>query len=1033
VFFLKRNRTGASCSKVRAVLLILAPTFLHAEENLPAPGAWDGVTQKAKLDRPYEDSRQALIPFGINSYFSHPWRSYMDTHPASQFLGSMAFCYNSDRKYLESILQFMSEAGIRKVRTEMGWGNLDWDDRMTGENRTKALEFLRLAKKYQIRPLLLLNAHHSAPGPVREVSVTLVADAKKGERSFKVRPDDVSKIRLGYTGPMNPEEYCAAKPLITEVKPDGTCLLSGPLGGDLKAGTLQLKELKYQPLHGVKLKSGDQQANAEAAASAAETQEGWKKYVAEICNLGLEGVGGAEFDLEVWNEQTFGSNFLDINNYYDPDREYNSPVQYTRSRPQEAGIRPDAPKKLKLEGPMVLVGWTVDYVRSRPELAAVKVDNGIGNQWPWNGGGDAWFGQDAYSRHYYHGGWTDVSPQTVPRPDLATMNALGEIDGQRPEKARERFDIIPGSNFIPTTRIGHPEAHHCGWKTESLVRDVLPDSRLGGEPLRHGRFTHNGDYKTPELWQTEVNFARDKFFNELFDKTEVKREDPRANVLDDYMTSKMLLRQYVFHNHKGLRNLYMFGSGEHPFAINMVGRAFYQALDLDGLQLTDEVRQAAPSVYRGLGWLTREMEASDPIVAPRRLSVEELWEYKPRLIFAGDGSAERPHQWNRDWFAFLPYQLTASKFLVPYYVMTVDAYFSWNPDKDAFDPARYAMPEQELEVTIGNCAGAGAKVSVYDPLTNESVPVELVKEKCSTNQLTVKLKTVDYPRFLLVEEAEPGILIQDPKVTSDNDGTLSISWHTNIPAESARITFGKDWPNRAANEQVLSGGKEDYHVKIPTGTKGILAARIFVEANGLTCVWPRWDEDPQGQTVVPGSASADVTRLRFEGPASASGKASEEASALEAKPSVVLPVKREDLTYRYTISLPDGVAFTGPSEDQEASLGQGKDRVRLRARYISGGNRNPVEGALPFLAVGDEIRKTKVRLPAGIVATQVELNLAPELHPGLSGLRRRYLFIPMGREKTDLLVLAADGSPLAMTNQDDVIQAIFASYRETGE
>ena len=207
VFFLKRNRTGASCSKVRALLLILAPTFLQAEENLPVPGAWDGVTQKAKLDRPYEDPRQALIPFGINSYFSHPWRSYMDTHPATQFLGSMAFCYNSDLKYLEPILQFMSEAGIRKVRTEMGWGNLDWDDRMTGENRTKALEFLRLAKKYNIRPLLLLNAHHSAPGPVREVSVSLVADAKKGDRSFKVRPDDVSKIRLGYTGPMNTDEY----------------------------------------------------------------------------------------------------------------------------------------------------------------------------------------------------------------------------------------------------------------------------------------------------------------------------------------------------------------------------------------------------------------------------------------------------------------------------------------------------------------------------------------------------------------------------------------------------------------------------------------------------------------------------------------------------------------------------------------------------------------------------------------------------------------------------------------------------------
>ncbi len=1010
---------------------MLACGFLHAEEKLPAPGGWDGVTEKAKLDRSYEDPRQARIPFGINSYFAHPWRSYMDTHPASQFLGSMGFCYNSDHKYLEPILQFMSEAGIRKARIEIGWGNLNWDDRLTGENRAKALEFLQLAKKYNIRPLLLLNAHHSAPGPLREVSVTLMQDAKKGDRYFRLRPEDVSKIRVGYTGPMKSDEYCAAKPLITEVKPDGTCMLSGPLGDDFKTGTLQLKELKYQPLHGVKVKGGDQQANAEATASAAETQEGWRKYVAEICNLGLEGMGGADFDLEVWNEQTFGSNFLDINNYYDPDRAYGGPVEYTRARPQEPGIRPDAPTKFRLEGPMVLVGLTVDYVRARPELAGVKVDNGVGNQWPWNGGGDNWPGQDAYSRHYYHGGWNDISPKTVAKPDHATINALGEKDGQRPANAREWYDIVPGTNFIPTTRIGHPEAHHCGWKTESLVRDTLPDSRLGGEPLRHGRFTHNGDYRPPELWQTEVNFARDKFFNELFDKTGVEREDPRAHALDDYMTSKMLLRQYVFHNHKGLRNLYMFGSGEHPFGINMVGRAFYQALDLSGCQLTDEVRKAAPSVYRGLGWLTQQMEASEPIVAPRRLSVEELWEYKPRLMFAGDGSAARPHQWNRDWFAFLPYQLTADKFLVPYYVMTVDAHFSWDLEKDPFDPARYAMPEQDFEVTIGNCAGKGSKVFAYDPLTSESVPVELVEEKCSADRLTVKLKTVDHPRFLLIEEAKPGILIQDPKVISGEDGTLNVSWRTNIPAQSAKVTYGKDWPNRGANEKVLPSGQKEYDLKIPAGTKGILAARLFVNADGLTCVWPRWDEDPQGQTVVPGSTSADVSPLKFEGSDLGSSKASENVVALETRPSVALPVRKDDTSYRFAIRLPKGVVFTGPPDDQEAFLGEGRNRVRLRLRYIPGGNRTPLEGTLPLLAVGDEIKQTKVKLPSGAIATLVELNLVPESHPGLSDVSQRYLFIPTGRENGDFLVIAAEGSLQAMTSQADTVQAIFSSYAET--
>ena len=323
-------------NSVSALLLlggILAAGFLPAAEKLPSPGAWDGVTEKTRLTRPYEDPRQALIPFGIISYFSHPWRSYMDTHPAGQFLGSMGFCFNSNPKYTEPVLQLMGEAGISKVRYEIGWGSLDWNDRLQGENRKKALEFFRLAKKYHIRPLLLLNAHHSIPCPMRDVEVSLVQDAKKGDRSFKVRPEDVEKIRAGYTGPMQSDEYCAAKPMITETKEDGTCILSTPLKEDFKAGGLLLKELKYQPLHGVRLKNADEQTNAEEAAATAATLEGWKKYVAEICDVALEGMEGDGFDLEVWNEQTFGSNFLDINNYYDPDRPYDGPLEYKRSRP----------------------------------------------------------------------------------------------------------------------------------------------------------------------------------------------------------------------------------------------------------------------------------------------------------------------------------------------------------------------------------------------------------------------------------------------------------------------------------------------------------------------------------------------------------------------------------------------------------------------------------------------------------------------------------------------------------------------------
>ena len=66
------------------------------------------------------------------------------------------------------------------------------------------------------------------PCPLRSLHVQLVADAKKGDVSFKISPSDEVKVHIGYTGPMD-ATYCAALPLITAMQPDGTCTLSGPL------------------------------------------------------------------------------------------------------------------------------------------------------------------------------------------------------------------------------------------------------------------------------------------------------------------------------------------------------------------------------------------------------------------------------------------------------------------------------------------------------------------------------------------------------------------------------------------------------------------------------------------------------------------------------------------------------------------------------------------------------------------------------------------------------------------------------------
>jgi len=70
---------------------------------------------------------------------------------------------------------------------------------------------------------------------------------------------------------------------------------------------LRLGRLKYQPLFPV----GTQEFEATAA--------GWLRYVDCIVRLAMSNYG-EHFDVEIWNELTFGSEFLDINNYYDPRR-----------------------------------------------------------------------------------------------------------------------------------------------------------------------------------------------------------------------------------------------------------------------------------------------------------------------------------------------------------------------------------------------------------------------------------------------------------------------------------------------------------------------------------------------------------------------------------------------------------------------------------------------------------------------------------------------------------------------------------------
>nr|MDQ2732396.1 hypothetical protein [Armatimonadota bacterium] len=827
-------------------------------------------------------------------------------------------------------------------------------------------------------------------------------------------------IRVGYTGPPNPE-YIAADPLITSVDADGTAHLSAPLPIEIKTGPFRLQELKYQPFQGAKLKDG-------TVTSAPDTFNGWIKYAAAVGRevrhaLGTEGQPDAGFDVEVWNEQTFGSNFLDINHYYSPPLQFAQPFVYSKDRPMKATYRPGATLHFEQKDAYAILPMTIDYFNDPANgFPGVNVFSGFANQWPWDNGTGLWDGQAGFSRHYYTGGWTDCSPDTpLGNKGIGTIDALGNFDGKKDNK--DWHTIIPGTAFVPTFRSGFPEFLHSGFKTESLSRDVIPDSRLS-DFAGHGRYTNNGDFRPAQVWETEVNYYRRPFFDQVIKDTGAKQDDPRLLALDEHMAGKMLLRQYLFHNHKGLYRIEVFALAADPFSFGMFPPAFYAALDKSNDVLTDAVRATIPPEFRGMAWMKKVFDGGEPLAAPRPLEVKDLVEYKPRLVFAGDGTPAHPDVWNRDWFAVLPYQLTASRFVIPYYVVTLDVSHAWRKALDRLDPARYDMPDQDFDVTLGNVAGKGAVVSAYDPLSNTAVPVQVISSTGST--LTVRLKAVDYPRILQVTEKQPGPQILDPKVTLTPGGDTMVTWHANEPAE-ASLTYGHDWTGRRVNQVDVAKGKLQYSVPLHATTPGVLAARIKLTANGITDIWPHWDEDPAGQVVIPGTPVTTPAANATPANPPVTLTPAAPPTPLTSPAGLRLPVVVTDAARGYSLALPAG-AVLGSGDDRETTLGAGDRAVTLRVRYLPGAAK-AADDQLPFTAPGDSAERQNVSLPSGMTGTLALYQLTPAAHPGMTNLRQRYLLLPAGADKSDLIILSATGTATAMTTHSREIEGVFASVK----
>lgn len=253
---------------------------------------------------PYVDPAQLDCPDRKHSFYLEPWRAFLETRPADTLVHGIGINYNVPPEADDLAVRLLAESGFKSFRIEVGWSEVAWDEsHLNNEKRLRHL--LDLCKRYGVRPNLLLNANHGYPGPTRFFEKRLAEDGPQGSRT--VHFTDTNDLVLNHSGINHLTDSAAAEGLITSIDPEtGVCELSKPLPKELKRGVpVKMATLKYQPLFPV----GTEQFEQTAA--------GWLRY-AKLVTAQAKAAGIEDFDVEIWNELSFGSFFTDALHYYSP-------------------------------------------------------------------------------------------------------------------------------------------------------------------------------------------------------------------------------------------------------------------------------------------------------------------------------------------------------------------------------------------------------------------------------------------------------------------------------------------------------------------------------------------------------------------------------------------------------------------------------------------------------------------------------------------------------------------------------------------
>ncbi|HEX3693066.1 MAG TPA: hypothetical protein VHU13_06950, partial [Solirubrobacteraceae bacterium] len=554
-----------------------AAAGLHEERpHSPLPTA----SANGLLSDPIDSRFLTELPFGKVSFWIQPWRAYLDTWPASRLRESLGINFDVKAPRAQAVARLLHESGFTLARIAINWTALSYSNPRRFVHEAELDARLSALRDNGLRPLILLDANSAGPAPAKQTTLQTTEAAPAGATHVRLSAASAAAVvpeRTGFDAStfnggkaahrsagrngkhvkLTPEQRLKRRearraaglnslvlqgnPAILIVKiSGGVATLSHPLPAELPAGSYRGTTLLYAPFGAPKL------GNGKTNPAFARTISGWLAYVATVCGKAASIFGAGGYDLEVWNELTFGSQFLNAERY-----------EGTAAEGRGGTVSKQVAKALLDE--------TVAYVRDPAHgiSPAVGISDGFADQTPFASAASAPAGVTALSKHLYNSAKSFPAEFKARRSSIP-LDALGARDTIGSHGSAGA--LTP--RFVPRFQSLFPEYFLTAMQTATVARDLAPfETGIYGTP--HGRYVRTHGNAPLQVWMTEYNLAPGKG-RVLGADEQAPATGPSAALTPAdkrHFQAKALLRSLVAMVGKGMTREYFYDAGPGPLSL----------------------------------------------------------------------------------------------------------------------------------------------------------------------------------------------------------------------------------------------------------------------------------------------------------------------------------------------------------------------------------------------------------------------------------------------------------------------------------